>query len=105
MSLYKIKENVGDIELVNARENPELVKEIRAMDFEINDGMVAIWEGKYYYGSDAINLMAMLGADSGIFNSINRFLFRNKTAAASVYPFLVSGRKLALKLLGRRLIA
>lgn len=105
VALYRIRENVGRVELVDARQHPEMVQDLRARGYEINDGMIAIWRGRYYYGEESASLMAMLSAESGAFARINRMLFTNPRLAAKVYPVLVRGRKLALALLGRKLIA
>ena len=104
VALYRIKENVGNVELTNVRERPDLVKDVRAMGYEINDGMIAIWQNKHYYGADAVSLMSMLSADKGAFAKLNRAMFTNPKVAGAVYPVLVRGRKLALKLMGRSLI-
>ena len=104
VELYRIRQNVGHIELIDARQNPGAVADVRARGYEINDGMIAIWRGRYYYGQDGVTLMAMLGAEKGVFARINRLLFKNPKVAAILYPKMVCGRKLALRLLGRKLI-
>jgi predicted DCC family thiol-disulfide oxidoreductase YuxK len=104
VALYRIRQNVGRVELIDARTHPELVAEVRARGYEINDGMIAIWRGRYYYGADGATLMALLSAESGFFARLNRLMFRNPRVAGIVYPILVRGRKLALRLMGRKLI-
>jgi hypothetical protein len=66
--------------------------------------MVVIWQKHYYYGADALNLLSMLGSETGIFGVLNKFLFRNRNVAAAVYPLLAATRRLTLSLLRRKLI-
>lgn len=104
VKLYAIRKNAGDMELINARERPFLVQELRAQGMEINDGMVVIWRKHYYFGAEGMHLLSILGTESGIFGMLNRFLFRNRNAAAAIYPVLAIGRRAALFLLRRKLI-
>ncbi len=101
---YVIRKNAGDMELINAREMPLLVQELRSKGMEINDGMVVIWREHHYYGAEGMHLLSILGAESGIFNMLNRFLFCNRNVAVAIYPVLVVGRRITLSLLRRKLI-
>ncbi|MDE2367305.1 MAG: DUF393 domain-containing protein [Betaproteobacteria bacterium] len=102
VKFYAIRKNAGDVELINAREKPMLVRELRSKGMEINDGMVVIWQGHYYYGAEGMHLLSLLSSERSVFGMLNRFLFRNKNVAAAVYPVLVAGRKLTLSLLRRK---
>lgn len=104
VKLYAVRKKVGEIELINARERPDLVQELRARGMEINEGMVVIWQKHHYYGADAMRLLSMLGSDTGIFRVLNRILFHNRNVAAAVYPLLATCRRLVLSLLRRKLI-
>ncbi|MGH8762986.1 MAG: DCC1-like thiol-disulfide oxidoreductase family protein [Nitrosospira sp.] len=104
MRLYSMRRNAGDIELINARERPALIQELRSKGMEINDGMVAIWHGHYYYGAESMHLLSILGAELGTFTMLNKLLFRNRHAAGAIYPALAAGRRLILLLLRRKLI-
>ncbi len=105
VELYRIRDNVGKVELIDARDRPDLIAEFDRQGMEINDGMVAIWQGRSYYGSDSVNLLSMLSSEKGAFAAMNRALFKNPRTAAAVYPWLVRGRKLVLRMMGRKLIA
>ena len=104
VKLYALRKNIGGIELIDARTRPDLVRELRAQGMEINEGMVVIWQRHYYHGANAMHLLSILGADRGFFGGLNKFLFRNRNAAALVYPVLATGRRVALSLLGRKMI-
>ncbi|SEN51437.1 Protein of unknown function, DUF393 [Nitrosospira multiformis] len=104
VKLYALRKNIGWIELINARTRPDLVRVLRAQGMEINEGMVVIWQRHYYHGANAMHLLSILGADRGPFGRLNKFLFRNRNAAEVVYPVLTTGRRMALSLLGRKMI-
>lgn len=104
VKFHVIRRNAGDIELINAREKPVLVQELRSKGMEINDGMVVIWRGHHYYGVEGMRLLSMLGAESGTFAMLSKLLFRNRYAAGAIYPALAAGRRLTLLLLRRKLI-
>jgi predicted DCC family thiol-disulfide oxidoreductase YuxK len=104
VKLYALRKSIGEIELIDARTRPDLVRELRAQGMEINEGMVVIWQKHYYHGADAMHLLSILGADRGFFGGLNKFLFRNRNAAEVIYPMLATGRRVALSLLGRKMI-
>jgi len=104
VKLYALRKNIGEIELIDARTKPDLVRELRTQGMEINEGMVVIWQGHYYHGANAMHLLSILSADRGFFGGLNKFLFRNRNAAEVVYPVLATGRRVALSLLGRKMI-
>lgn len=105
MQLYRLRENVGELELIDARQAPALVRELRAMGMEINGGMVVRWRGQYHFGADGMQLLATLGADQGIFGRLNHVLFHKESSATIWYPLLSAGRRLTLRLLRRKPIA
>jgi len=102
--LYSARKNVSGLELINAREQPALVRELRSKGMEINEGMIVTWRRHNYYGAEGMHLLAILGNDSGVIGALNRLLFRNKKIAKAVYPLLVAGRRVTLALLRRKLI-
>jgi predicted DCC family thiol-disulfide oxidoreductase YuxK len=104
LKYYSVRKNTGGVELINAREKPALVQELRSKGMEINDGMIVTWRGHNYYGAEGMHLLAILGNDSGVIGALNRLLFHNKKIAKAVYPLLVTGRRITLALLRRKLI-
>ena len=95
-----IREGVGDLKLIDAREQTEVMREITALGWDIDQGMVLKMGGQLYYGSDAIHALALISSRSGFFNRINFWIFKSKTLSAILYPVLRSCRNLLLKLLG-----
>jgi len=103
--LYAVRANAGDLSMVNARDNPDLVSALRAQGMEINDGMVVRWQGRTYWGPHAMHILSVLGARSGLFGVANRLLFGRRTIARFTYPILAFFRRLTLTTLRRKLIA
>ena len=93
-----IRNAVGDFTLINARDGGPQVDEIRAIPYNLNHGMVLKLNGRYYFGSDALHILARLSSKRGAFNLTNRLLFSTPGAAWAAYPLLKQGRRLLLKL-------
>ena len=99
--LARIRESVGTLKLVDARESSAVMKEITAAGFDIDQGMVLKLGETLYYGSDAIHMLSLIGTRSGFFNRVNYWLFRSRTVSKFLYPVLRFFRNLLLKILGR----
>ena len=100
--LVRLREAIGPVRLVDAREGGPIVDEIVAAGLDLDDGMVLKLDGVLYHGDECLNRLALLSTSSGAFNRFNAWMFRNPLAARLAYPVLRSGRNLALRLLGRR---
>jgi predicted DCC family thiol-disulfide oxidoreductase YuxK len=105
MELYTIRKMAAEVELIDARLRPELVQELRTRGMDVNDGMVVIWQGHYYFGAAGMHLLSVLGTESGIFGVFNQLLFRNRRVAGMIYPALAAGRQITLSLLRRKPIS
>ncbi|PYF80382.1 uncharacterized protein DUF393 [Marinomonas alcarazii] len=99
--IVRIRQSVGELVLIDAREHPEVLQEITAEGLDIDQGMVLKMDGQLYYGADAIHLLALLSGRSGVFNRLNYWLFSSKKVAGILYPILRSCRNLLLKILGK----
>lgn len=99
--LVRVRESVGDLHFVDARENDAVMNEISAQGLDIDQGMVLKMGGQLYYGSNAIHMLALIGSRSGIFNRFNYWIFKSKTASSILYPFFKFFRLILLKILGK----
>jgi predicted DCC family thiol-disulfide oxidoreductase YuxK len=99
--IVRIRQSVGELVLIDAREHPEVLQDITAQGLDIDQGMVLKMDGQLYYGADAIHLLALLSGRSGVFNRLNYWLFSSKKVAAILYPILKSCRNVLLKILGK----
>jgi predicted DCC family thiol-disulfide oxidoreductase YuxK len=97
--LARIRETVGDLKLVDAREPGSTMVEITAAGLDIDQGMVLIIGDEMHYGSDAIHMLAMLGTRTGFFNRLSYHVFRSKRVSRVLYPIFRSSRNLLLKIL------
>lgn len=102
--LYRLRRQGRRIHLINARSDHALVTMIGEHRFDLNEGMIVRWRGQFYYGARAMHLLGVLGSDQSAFNRLNQAVFANPALARVLYPWLVRGRKLTLRLLGRKLI-
>jgi predicted DCC family thiol-disulfide oxidoreductase YuxK len=100
-NLARIRESVGKLVLVDARNGGPLLDEITAAGLDIDQGMVLKVGPNLYYGPDAIHMLALLGSNTGIFNRLNFWLFRSKAVSRILYPLLKACRNLLLKILGK----
>lgn len=85
-----------DLQLLDARQEPQLVAQLRGEGYEINDGMVLVLDGRVYYGAAANEKLASFQGD----------LPTGKRAAmvaigASPYPMLRGLRNGLLRLKGK----
>lgn len=95
----RIREAVGNLQLVDARQPSALMDEITAAGLDIDQGMVLKFKDVIYYGPDAIHMLTLLSTPSGIFNRINYYVFSTKLGAKIFYPLGKAFRTLLLKLL------
>ncbi len=98
-NLVRIRESVGNLVLVDARDGGPLMDEITAAGLDIDQGMVLKVGDKLYYGADAIHSLSLMSTRSGIFNRLSYFLFRSEKVSTVLYPGLRSRRNLLLKIL------
>ena len=99
--MSRLRESVGGLQLVDAREASAVMDEITNLGWDIDQGMVLKVNDELYYGADAINALAMMSSRSGIFNRLSYWIFKSKRLSKVLYPIMKSGRNLLLKILGR----
>jgi predicted DCC family thiol-disulfide oxidoreductase YuxK len=97
--VVRLRESVGELRLVNAREDSAVMKEITRQGLNIDQGMVLKVDDVLYYGPDAIHALSLMSSASGVANRINHWIFRSKSRSRLLYPLLRSGRNLLLKAL------
>lgn len=99
--LVRVRESVGELELVDARRDQRFMPEITRKGLDIDEGMVLKLNDELYYGADAIRVLALLSSRSGLFNRLNYHLFGARVRARMLYPLLRACRNLLLKMLRR----
>lgn len=92
------------VELLDAREDSELMRRITHLGLDIDEGMVVEIGDELHYGADAIHALTVAQRSRGAFGLVSRLLFARKKAARFMYPWLRRIRNLLLKLLGKQRI-
>ena len=100
-TMVRIRESFGELQLLDARQGGELVDEITARGWDIDQGMVLKLDQELYYGADAIHALSLISSRSGIFNRFNYWIFKHPLLAKLFYPVLRACRNALLKVLGR----
>jgi hypothetical protein len=97
--MVRIRQSVGALKLVNARDDGGVMREITRQGLDIDQGMVLKVDDVFYYGADAIHALSLMSGGSALFNRLNHWIFRAGTRARLLYPMLRDCRNLVLKLL------
>ncbi len=97
--MVRIRESVGELQLIDAREASPVMDEITAAGLDIDEGMVLKMNDQLYYGPDAIHALSLISSRSGIFNRLVYWVFKSKRVSHVLYPILKAGRAVLLKLM------
>jgi len=100
-NLVQIRESVGHLVLVDARDGGPIMEEITSAGLDIDQGMVVKVGTQLYYGSDAIHALSLMGTNTGFFNRLAYWSFRSRPVSKVLYPILRACRNLLLKMLGK----
>lgn len=98
--MLRLRESIGPVDLVNAREHPEVAKEMHRLGAPLDDGMVLELGGKRYHGDACVQRLALLSTRSGVFNRLNAAIFSRPHLTRILYPVMRAGRNATLRLLG-----
>ncbi|ETX13283.1 hypothetical protein OCH239_12305 [Roseivivax halodurans JCM 10272] len=99
--MVRLRERVGAVELVDARSGDPRPAMLAEAGYDLDRGMIVRWRGQVFHGDAALHLMAVQSGPGGVANSLQRRVFSSPRIAAAVYPWLVRGRWLALRMMGR----
>ena len=101
MRWTKLQQRVQQIELINARDDHPLVQQAIEQGFNLDDGMVVKLANHYYYGEEALHLLATLtNTSASLLNFLFGHSFANKTMSRLCYPLFRATRNVALKVKG-----
>lgn len=102
VQLFRFREAVGTVHLIDAREGGPLVDELVQSGMDLDEGMVLKMAGRLYHGDDCVHALALMSGDQSFFNRLNAWVFKSPARSRFLYPILRAGRNAALALLGRR---
>jgi len=98
----KLEKAVQKVQLISARDlDDPFVKEAAALGYNLNKGMLMEYGGTFYFGSDCMNMLALLSSKSDCYNKICAAIFKHNWLARLIYPFLKLGRRVLLFILRR----
>ena len=100
-NLVRVRADVGELKLVDARDKGPVMDEITALGLDIDQGMVLKVGTQLFYGSDAIHALSLMSTRTGFFNRFAYWTFRSRGAARVLYPALKTLRNVLLKVLGK----
>lgn len=98
----RLRKNIGPVDLVDARSDDPRVQSFWSKGYDLNEGMLFVWNGRVFFGAEAMQKLAELSGDKSFLGRIRDSLFARPRIADSLYPFLKAGRKATLFLLGRK---
>lgn len=104
VGMLRLRENIKDIQLIDARDAAQSVQAMQERGMDINDGMLVIYKDEIYYGPDAMNILSLLTSENAFFNRVIAFFFRSKWSSRTLYPVCRFFRNIALAVLGRKKI-
>ena len=90
--LVDVRESIGELILINARDGGPLVDEIKDLGHDLDKGMVLKMDGSCYVGDNALHMLALLSRRRGVFGIVNGLLFSSRAASWLGYPLLMLGR-------------
>lgn len=99
VSLMKLREAIGKVRLVDARDDKGLVLFLAERGFNINEGMAVIHGDKIYFGEDAVILISSIAISRKPIGRLIAQVLSSKKRARVLYPIMKAGRRLTLKAL------
>jgi len=104
VSLMALRKAVGQVELVDARNGGPTVRRLADLGYDLNEGMAALYGGRIYYGGDSVALLSSMTSERGWVGRLVAVLLRDSNRARVLYPFMKFGRRVTLRLLGKKLL-
>lgn len=101
IKMLRLRESVGAVTMIDARTEPDLVRECKERAYPLNDGMLVLLAGRAYFGADAVALLSQLTTASGLLNRAIAGVLKNKALASVCYPVMRGGRAMTLSMMGR----
>lgn len=98
--LVRLKSTVKSIVLVEARKESAYRDEADRLGYDLDQGMLIKFSGQFYYGADAIHILACLSDRNDWFNRFNYWIFRSANRSRLLYPTMRFFRNFWLRLVG-----
>lgn len=105
VKLVRLREAIGEVKPLNAREYHPVVQFVRAKGIDLNQEMALVKGSDVIAGPDVIHRLALLSTGSGFFNGLMSKMFASRDLTRFMYPIMRAGRNTTLFLMGRKKIA
>jgi predicted DCC family thiol-disulfide oxidoreductase YuxK len=105
VGLMKLRKSIQKVELIDARTDHPTVRMLSLRGYDLNEGMVVVYNDEVHYGKDAVVALSALSGNLGLPGRIVSAILRSERRSAFLYPILKAGRRATLALLGRSKIA
>jgi predicted DCC family thiol-disulfide oxidoreductase YuxK len=89
-----------NLQLVDARQDSETLRDITKRGLDIDEGMVLKVDGKVFYGSEAMVEISRRLPRKGWTGFVNRLFFSSQAVGRVAYRVCKAGRSALLKVLG-----
>lgn len=96
VELMQLKHAMPLLTLHNGRTDNQLINALHSNNYDLNKGMILIYQNNIFYGDKCINKLSQLIKKNNFFNKIIYLCFRNQLLAKILYPILKAGRHLWL---------
>ncbi|MBB3190995.1 CIA30 family protein [Halomonas cerina] len=96
----RIRREVGELELIDARQDSEARRELSAQGIDLDQGFALQIGDRWYHGGDALHRLTLLSTRSGVFNRLMYHLFASPQRTDHLYPWLKACRNGLLRMLG-----
>ena len=97
VAMARLRDRVGEVELIDARQRLDLVERYKADGLTIDDGMIVETQDAVYFGGDAVWAINALLSKNPVLN-----LLSGRAMLKFIYPALRFGRNTSLRLMGRK---
>ncbi len=100
--LLELKKCIQTLEIIDGRENLELLTKLYNQGYDINQGAILITNTKILHGAEAVNwICTKLNNPNHSLLEILRALFISKNRSRILFPLLLWSRRLSLTLKGK----
>lgn len=95
----RLKKHYGSIHLIDARHATDhpLYVEATERGLDLDEGMVIFADGRFHHGRSALTFVSRFGDPGDPLTLVSKALFRSRTIAAGVYPWLRGIRNALLR--------
>ena len=100
--LLELKSSIPSLEILDGRENLELLTKLYKQGYDLNKGAILINNGKIKHGPEAINwICSELKEPNDSLLEILRIIFISNKRSKLIFPLLLWGRRFFLTVKGK----